>query len=177
MMRRAAVETLDSLVRGGLDSDAASVRDGWEEPEYRLARRFEGLPGEEREALRAGRARALDLVLAVRRVRGVRLGEAAASEWSFDGAGVRRRKRGWQARLSLLVRRFGRLARVLAAVCQGESLELACTGAGFGFSGRRSRGFELALDQTGVRAALCVATGHGAGVRGSVGHDLARASV
>ncbi len=173
LVRRAAVETIDNLVRGGLESGAGGVREAWaamdaREPDYhfRLASRFDSLPGGERELMRSGRARSLDLVLAVRRVRTDRLGEQP-------------RGKGWQARLALVVRRYTRIARALSSICQGQSLELACRASGFGYEARdgRSRAFDTALDQSGVRAALCVATGAGAGARGSVGRDLAPSTV
>jgi hypothetical protein len=173
-VRRAAVETLDSLVRGGLDSAVAAVRESWvlqdeQQPDgfFRLARRFDALPGPERELVRSGRARALDLVGAVRRVRAARLGEHVP------------KSKGWQARLALVVRRYSRIARVLSGICQGESLELACNASGFAFDARKgcSRAWNKALDESGVRVALCVATGHGSGARGSVGCDIARATV
>jgi hypothetical protein len=134
---------------------------------FHLARRFHALPGSERALVRSGRARALDLLQAVRRVRGARLGEHVP------------KSRGWQARLALVVCRYSRIARVLSGICQGESLEVACNASGFAFDAHKgcSRAWNKALDESGVRVALCVATGHGSGARGSVGRDVGRATV
>ena len=170
----AAVATFDSIVRAGTGGGAVnSIRELWAERAaddglFVLARRFESLPTTERELMRAGRAHALDVVLAVRRARSARLGLAVSPG----------KRRGWQGRLALVLRRFGRVARVLSAVCQGESLELACEAAGFGFQHRdgRSRAFSKAFDETGTRAVLCVRTG-AAGRPGAVGSDIKRAAV
>lgn len=134
-IRRAAVETLDTLVRGGTDEDS--------------------------EPLARSRARALDLVLAVRRARTARLGETPRAD-------------GWQARQKLVIRRFRRVATVLSLVAQGESLEVACEVAGFGFDAGegRSQSFTRAFDETGVRTMVCNRAG-----RGAIGDSVTRSMV
>lgn len=159
IVRRAAVESLDSIVRG-FDAGVQSIRELWvdragEDGLFRLAPRFDALPADERELARAGRSHALDLVLAVRRVRAEALGRGRPKVRGHAPFTVSH-SRGWQGRYALLIQRYGRIARVLSGIAQGESLELACRGAGFGFeaSDGRSRAFSRALAESGVLGAL-----------------------